>query len=330
MQQVLRMETSVVEAGVRVGELAVDPPVADVGERSTDVRRRLAGERHGTVAHVAVIDGDRLVGLVRATDLMAAADDVLVDDLLMPDPPIVNEHDTGDRAAWLVTERGESEAVVVDDDGRLVGIVPAPRMLALLVHEHAEDTARIGGFLHELDGARRASSEPTLRRFWHRLPWLLVGLVGAVLASVVVSEFEDQLRTVVALSFFVPAIVYLANAVGAQTQSIAVRGLSVGVGIRGIVWRELATGVLLGVVLGTAFLAPAYLLAHDWNVALAVGLSLAITCALANVTALGMPWLFARMGTDPAFGSGPVATVVQDLSSIIVYLLVATIVVPEL
>lgn len=311
-----------------IREYAVWPPTAGGDECVSDVRVRLHGERRGTVSHIAILSGTRLVGLVRSTDLMAAGEQEKLGDLTMAAPPIVDADDTPERAAWIVSELGESEAAVTGADGQLVGVVPASAIISLMVHEHAEDLARLGGFLHRSSAAQRASNESVLWRLWHRLPWLLVGLVGAVIASVIVSGYEEQLSAVVSLSFFVPAIVYLANAVGAQTQSIAVRGLTVGVGIRSVLFRELVTGVVLGAILGGVFIVPAYFLAGDWHVAVAVGVALLAACGLANLTALGMPWVLTLFKSDPAFGSGPVATVVQDLSSIIVYFAIATVIVP--
>ena len=80
------------------------------------------------------------------------------------------------------------------------------------------------------------------RRIWHRLPWLLVGLFGAMLSAVVVAAFETQLERNVLIAFFVPAVVYMADAVGTQTETLVVRGLSVGVPIGEVLKRELITG----------------------------------------------------------------------------------------
>ena len=79
--------------------------------------------------------------------------------------------------------------------------------------------------------ARTASEEPVVKRFWHRVPWLLVGLLGALLAADIVGAYEQQLQANVMLAFFIPGIVYLADAVGTQTEALVIRGLSVGVSI---------------------------------------------------------------------------------------------------
>ncbi len=88
--------------------------------------------------------------------------------------------------------------------------------------------------------------------------------------------------------------------------------------------RELATGLIVGALMAAAFLPFALLVWGDGEVAVAVGLALVASCSIATLVAMIFPWVFWRLGADPAFGSGPLATVVQDLLSITVYLLIAT------
>jgi magnesium transporter len=163
-----------------------------------------------------------------------------------------------------------------------------------------------------------------VRRLWHRLPWLLVGLVGAMAAALPVSSYEGALEAKVVLAFFVPGVVYMADAVGTQTEALLIRGLSVGVTIRSIARRELATGLLLGAVVAGAFLVFAWLIWDDGRAAAAVSLALLASCSIATVVAMLLPWLLQRLGRDPAFGSGPLATVIQDLLSIAIYFAIAT------
>lgn len=89
-------------------------------------------------------------------------------------------------------------------------------------------------------------------------------------------------------------------------------------------WRELATGLIVGAVMATAFLPFALLAFGDGQVAAAVGVSLFVSCSIATLVAMVFPWAFRRLGIDPAFGSGPLATVVQDILSITAYLVIAT------
>jgi magnesium transporter len=215
----------------------------------------------------------------------------------------------------------------VDAHGRFAGLVPPHRLLAVLLAEHEEDLSRLGGFLRSTASVRSSTEEPVHRRFEHRLPWLLVGLGGALLSADVVGWFEAQLQGMVMLAFFIPAVVYLADAVGTQTETVVVRGLSVGVGIRQMLGRETAAGLAIGLAIA---LAAAPLVLWRWGdaeVALGVGLSLFAACSTATVVAMSLPWCLDKLGTDPAFGSGPLATVIQDLLSILIYFSIMTVVV---
>jgi magnesium transporter len=172
--------------------------------------------------------------------------------------------------------------------------------------------------------ARSASEEPVFKRFWHRVPWLLVGLFGALLAADIVGAFEQQLQANVMLAFFIPGIVYLADAVGTQTEALVIRGLSVGVPIGRVVRSEILTGLLVGVALALAFFPLGWWRWGDANLLVAVALAILAACATASAIALTLPWFLHRVGIDPAFGSGPLATVIQDLLSVIIYLTIAT------
>jgi magnesium transporter len=280
--------------------------------------------RYASLSHVAVCDGDELRGLLKIEDVMAARDDAQADALMDADPPVVREHVDQEVAAWKAVQHGESALAVVGKDGRFLGLIPPSRLLGVLLAEHDEDMARLGGFMRGSATARQASTEAVARRLWHRLPWLLVGLLGALAAAAIVDGFEGQLRREVLLAFFIPGVVYLADAVGTQTEALVIRGLSIGVPIRDVVWREVITGVLAGALLGLAFIPIGLLWWGDAEVVITVALALLVACSLATAIATALPWLFSVAGRDPAFGSGPLATVIQDLLSIVVYLSIAS------
>lgn len=206
-------------------------------------------------------------------------------------------------------------------------MIPPQRLLAVLLKEHDEDMARLGGFLDSTASARMASEERVARRLWHRLPWLLLGLAGALLSAGIVGAFEEELKRYVLLAFFVPGVVYMADAVGTQTEALVIRGLSVGVSVRRTAAREILTGLLVGAFLGALILPITVALWGDVAVAAAVATAIFAACSIATVVAMALPWVFSRLGRDPAFGSGPLATVVQDLLSIVIYLAIARLIV---
>jgi magnesium transporter len=146
-----------------------------------------------------------------------------------------------------------------------------------------------------------------------------------MLATLVVAFFERQLQSRVAIAFFIPGIVYLADAIGTQTEAIAVRGLSLShAPIRQLVMGELRTGLLIGLTLGALSFPAVWLMFGDVRLGLSVGLALLVAGAVATTIGLLFPWALERLGRDPAFGSGPIATIVQDVLSLVIYFGLAT------
>ena len=300
-------------------------PITSPETRVLQLRQSLEGVHFESATHIGVCDSGKLVGVLRIEDLFGALPDTRIREIMDADPPNVAPGVDQEKAAWRAVQHGESALAVIDDTGRFVGFIPPDRLLAILLHEHEEDMARVGGFLRDSSMAIAASEEPVFKRFWHRIPWLLFGLAGAFLAADIVGAFERQLQTNVMLAFFIPGIVYLADAVGTQTEALVIRGLSVGVAIGRVVRREIFTGLLVGLALAVVFLPLGWWRWGDAALATAVSLSILAACATASFVALSLPWLFNRTGIDPAFGSGPLATVIQDLLSVIIYLGIATV-----
>ena len=298
-------------------------PMASPRDNVSTVRESLQSKRYDSVSEIVVCDADgRLAGLVNMEDLLAANDNAPLDAIMDPSPPVVTPNVDQEVAAWTAIRHAETSLAVVDDEGHFQGIIPPRRIFEVLLWEHHEDTARLGGFLKSSSEAYTASDESILRRLKHRLPWLLIGLLGAILSADLIGIFEAQLRAEVILVFFVPGIVYLADAVGTQTETLAIRGLSVGISIEKVFWREVVTGFLTGAVLA-ALTFPIVL--WRWgraDVAGAVSIAILAACSVASTLAMGLPWLLRSLRQDPAFAAGPLATVIQDLLSVLIYLLV--------
>ncbi len=292
-----------------------------------DARHALHGRDFDSVSHVVVLDQDHFVGIVTLEKLLAAKGHFFVHEIMDATPPRVAPGTDQEVAALQAVEHGESALAVVDADNRFLGMIPPHRLLAVLLQEHEEDLSRLGGFLKSTRQARRSGEESVLRRFWHRMPWLLVGILGALAAADIVSWFEVQLSTVVMLAFFVPGVVYLADAVGTQTETVVVRALSVGVSLRSMVLREVLTGFAIGIAVAFVSWLLIWWRWGDPRLAMAVGIALFFACAIASAVAMLLPWLLVRFGLDPAFGAGPLATVIQDLLSIVIYFVVVSLIV---
>ena len=141
-----------------------------------------------------------------------------------------------------------------------------------------------------------------------------------MVATFIVARFESALTAKPELAFFVPGLVYLADAIGTQSEAVAVRGLSLShVGIGRLIGSELRTGLLIGVVLALLAFPMIWWVFGEPQLAAAVTLALAGASIVASVLGLLPPWLLARKGSDPAYGSGPLATIVQDVLSLLIY-----------
>jgi magnesium transporter len=308
-----------------VGAHLVEPTArARSGETVSQLLARLATEKPATVELVCVTDeSGRLTGALPSARLFSLEPRVVLGEIMDRAFPRVRADDDQERAASLALHHRVDALPVVDREGRLLGVMPSQALLQVLRREHVEDLHVLAGIRREASQARHAIEDPPLRRARHRLPWLFVGLAGGALATLVMAGFEATLRETVAVAFFIPALVYLADAVGTQSEAIAVRGLSLARGgIGHLLAAELRTGMLIGLALGLTAYLPILLAFGDPRLAAAVSTSIFVAGSIASAIGLGLPWLFARRGLDPAYGSGPVATVIQDILSIVVYFMV--------
>jgi magnesium transporter len=301
----------------------VDPHalVAGVDDTAGALRARLQSERHAGWDLICIVDATRrLAGTLTAAELLVLPGDVRLGTAARRHPPTVPPGADQERMASEALHHGVTSMPVVDAGGHLVGVVGPARLMAILRREHVEDLHRLAGIAREADPARRALEDPPLRRARHRLPWLLVGLLGSMVATFVVARFEQALAAKPVLAFFIPGLVYLADAIGTQTEAVAVRGLSLShAGLPRLIGGELRTGALIGMVLALIAWPMVWLAFGDAALATAVTLALAGASLVASLLGLLLPWALARLGTDPAYGSGPLATIVQDVLSLLIY-----------
>ena len=131
---------------------------------------------------------------------------------------------------------------VINGNGEPIGVLPARTLFEVLSVEHHEDMDRLVGIMRERSGARHALGDPPLRRFGRRMPWFLVGLIMSSASTALMAGFEETLQKHVMVAFFIPAIVYVTDAIGTQTEAVAVQGLSARHKPLGeVLWSDLMT-----------------------------------------------------------------------------------------
>lgn len=157
-----------------------------------------------------------------------------------------------------------------------------------------------------------------------RFPWVVIGLLGAAFASIIVSKFETSLKENVMLAFFIPIIAYMSDAVGTQTETIFVRALTdLKFNISKYIFREFWVGAFMGSSMGFMAALFAYVLSDSVRIGYIVGFSLFFSMTIAAVLACITPLVLRSFGKDPAVGSGPFTTALQDVVSLTIYFLMS-------
>jgi magnesium transporter len=302
-------------------------PLARHHETAETVRRRLVGQQFDDASYVFVTEEDgRLLGIASLTALVGAEASTLVGQLMTAAAgrAVSAEADRED-AASLAIQAGAGTLAVTTRDGRFLGAIPAAALMSILRDEHLEDLHHMAGILGKSEAAQLALAAPPLRRAIFRLPWVLVGLAGSALFTAIMARFEASLSANIAIAFFVPALVYLTDSVGTQAEAVVVRTLSLSnAPLASLFAAELATAMIVGFVLSALALPIVWLFFDSSALATAVAVALFFATAVATGVGVLLPWVFDRLGFDPALSSGPIATVFQDSSTLMIYLATAT------
>ena len=283
-----------------------------------------------SVEAVYVLDAERhLVGVVPLVHLLRAEPAISLREIMLPPPVEAQVSDDQEFVASLALHHQITEVPIVDTDRRFLGVVTSQKLMHVLRREHIEDLHRLAGIRAETEQARHCLEEPPMRRAKDRLPWLLLGLLGSIGATAVMASFESALHRRVEIAYFIPGLVYLADAIGTQTEAVTVRGLSLShAPLSRLLWGEVRTGLLIGLTLALAVFPVTWLGFHDVRLAFSIAFSVFCAGAIATTVGLLLPWTLSRLRQDPAFGSGPVATVIQDVLSLLIYLTVVSLLKP--
>jgi magnesium transporter len=161
-----------------------------------------------------------------------------------------------------------------------------------------------------------------------RFPWLAVNLGTAILASIVISLFEDVLAAIVALAVLMPIVASMGGIAGAQTLTVLVRGIALGQVSRNnqnwLISREVMIGVLNGALWAAVVAVAASLWFDDWNIGLIIGAAMVINLITAGFIGAVLPLLMTRLDIDPALAGSVVLTTVTDVVGFVSFLGLAT------
>lgn len=303
-------------------------PVVQKEAHAREAVAHLTDKKHDfeSISYIYVLDGKKLIGVLSIKELLRAHADQKVSEAMVKKFIAVHPHTTLERAAIVAIQNGIKAVPVVDREGIFLGVVGTDTILHTLHKEHVEDLLRIGGIqILEQKHILEMLSERVMHLVRVRFPWLFVGLLGGFFTALVVRSFEETLIRQVAVAFFMPAIVYMAAAVGAQTQTIFIRAMAIKkIGLARYFGRELIVDGALGVLLAAAMYLFARIFSGNEMIAFAIATAMFLSILLAGFVAVMIPWLLIRFKRDPAIGAGPFGTVIQDILSLVVYFAVAS------
>ena len=311
-------------------ELTYNIPVVGPHESIATIAAsiHIFAKKFDSINYIYVVDTEqKLLGVVSVKELLRDEGHKLISELMNRDLVVTHVQVNRKRAAHLAIKHNIKAIPVLDTDGKFAGVLNSDKMLAILYEEHRIEAYRSAG-ISSLPGRFSTILDQGI---WHaflsRLPWIVIGLVGGMFAAHLIKFFEFTLSDNIILAAFIPLIVYIGNAVGVQVQTFFVRDIAFNpkLALTKYAVKQIATSAMIGIVCGLLIWV---LLTLFWQlsfIGFVIGLAIFSAVFVSTIIAIIIPYLFSLLQQDPASGSGPFATILQDLFSILVYFSIASI-----
>ena len=309
-------------------DMSVDEAIAYLRRqalRDTDVE---------TIYYVYVLDSEQnLQGVLSFRELFSARGHLKVSEVMNTDFVAVNDETDQEEVARVFADYDVVALPVVDENNRMVGIVTVDDIVDVVEEETTEDVQKYGGMEALEEPYMRTTFVELMRK---RVGWLALLFVGEMFTVSALGIFEEQLKTAVVLSLFIPLIISSGGNSGSQASTLVIRAMTVGeVRLRDwwrVARREVFSGLALGSVLGLmGFLRVTLGSALGFDpqpyavrLGLAIGLSLVGVVLLGTMAGSMLPFLLRRVGFDPASASAPLVATVVDLTGLLIYFAIAT------
>ncbi len=279
---------------------------------------------NGLLSQIFVTDSDgKLKGVVSVSELLKAPEDGELGKLAKPIESVPATMDQ-EEVARMVEKYDLFSVPVIDEQGRLVGVITIDDLIDVIEEEASEDIARFGG----LGDAESIFTPPHLAAR-NRLPWLLINLVTAFIAASVVNIFKSTVSAVVYLAVFMPIVAGMGGNAGTQALAITIRSIALGEvmlsDVKKLLIKEILVGILVGIVVWIVTGVIAYFWVGNWFFGVLVFVALLGNMIVACVMGLLIPILLKLFKLDPALASGVIVTTFTDVSGFMILLGLATI-----
>ncbi len=265
------------------------------------------------------------VGYVSLGRLLSSARATSLKDILEDSFRTIPAKQDEDDVAYAFNQYHLISAPVVDDDGRLVGVITIDDAMSVLDEVNEEDLRRLAGL-----GVDESLSDTTFETVRQRFPWLFVNLGTAILASVVIAQFEAVIAQLVALAVLMPIVASMGGNAGTQSLALAVRGLATRDLTSANLWRVVMREAGVGALNGLAFALVMGIVGYVWFDSVLLGGVIAgamvVNLVVAGLAGILIPVALERFGADPALASGTFVTTVTDVVGFFAFLGLAALV----
>ncbi|MCL0083148.1 magnesium transporter [Thermodesulfovibrionales bacterium] len=278
------------------------------------------------VYYIYVIDSEeRLLGVLSLRELLLTEPHRKLSEVMETKIIKVSPHNDAEIVAEMMSKYDLVSMPVVDSDEHLLGIITVDDIMDVMEAEATEDIYRIAGTSEVRFG--NIEGTHSLNIVKSRLPWLLLCLVGGLISSVVIGQFEEILVAIVMLAAFIPVIMGMAGNTGLQIATTLVRNIALDSidSYWKYIAKELLAGFMIASLTGAVIGVTAAILKGMPILGLVVGISMFLAICSSTIFALIAPTLATKAKIDPAITSGPFVTVYNDILALTIYFMVATI-----
>ena len=277
--------------------------------------------------YVYVVDAeDRLVSVLSLHRLLFIEPDVCIADVADASFPRVVSNQDQEEVTKVFEKYNVLALPVVDEQGVLIGRITADDVIDVIQEEATEDMYRLAALSEQDDMA-----EPVKKTAWRRGVWLAVNLVTAILASVVIAQFQSTISHIVALAVLMPIVASMGGIAGTQTLTVIVRGIALGRVTYANAKRALMKETLVGLLTGLTFALVIGAVVSFWfpqwgiDLGLVIAAAMMINLCVAGLAGALIPLTLQRLHIDPALASGTILTTVTDVVGFLSFLGLATI-----
>jgi magnesium transporter len=305
-------------------ELVTVPKDWSVGN-TIDYLRERAAKLPRDFYEIYAVDDERVpVGTIPLSRLMRNQRDVRIDDIMLPDLRSAYVEMDQEEVALMFSQYALVSAPVVNNEGKLVGVITADDVVHVIQEEAEEDFLRLGGV--QEDDFYEAIFQTTRSRF----SWLLVNLCTAIVASLVIGLFDAAIEQVVALAVLMPIVASMGGNAGTQTLTVAIRALAMKELTTTNAARIVGKEVLVAGINGIFFAVLIGLVTWGWfgdpTIGMIIGAAMIINLLLAGFAGVTIPLVMQRLKIDPAIGSAVVLTTITDVVGFVAFLGLAALV----